>query len=214
MNEILITSNKPENPIAIGRSKMWGPPDLPEHIDHPIGNDSGNVFPLNFICQINCRDVAPYDTDNRLPKTGFLYFFADIDYYLGYYDCQPGGGTGLWPEKSAKVFYFDGSEKDLIPLMINKEDVDFFIDERELSFSSFDQPGEEGHKLLGKPYHMLYENFEKPVKGWELLFQLDSDEGNDFALNFMDVGILYFLIDEKDLKNKNFANARAYMVSS
>lgn len=213
MNEIIITAKKAETPLPTGRSKMWGIPDLPDSINHPIGQDNGEAFPLNFICQINCKEIAPYDTDNKLPKTGMLYFFADVDYYLGYYDCTPGGDLGLWPQRSVKVAYFPGDESELIPLMLNKEDVEFLIEERELSFKSVENVTE-GHKILGKPYFMPYSDFEKPVKGWELLFQLDSDEGDDFSLNFIDVGLLYFIISSKDLKKKRFENTRGYLVSS
>ena len=192
---------------------MWGFPDLPENIEHPIGYDGDTVFPLQFICQINCRDIAPYDVDKKLPDTGILYFFADLDYYLGYYDCTPGGFSGLWKKESTKVLYYTGSEDNLVPLMFDKGDVDFYIEERELSFASSNQMRNEEHKLLGKPYFMFSEDFESPVNGWDLLFQLDSDESEDFELNFMDVGLLYFIIDKNDLKSRNFDNTRGYLVS-
>lgn len=215
MNEILFTAKKTEQPLPAGKSKIWGLPDLPPHFDYPTGTDSeGNIFPLCFICQINCKEVAPYDVDRRLPDSGILYFFADIDYYLGYYDCEPGGGTGPWSEESIKVLYFNGKEDELVPLMLEKDDLEFLIEERELVFKLSKESENDGSKILGKPFYLNGVELGEPFNKWKLLFQLDSDEDDDFMLNFMDCGLLYFFIDENDLKNKNFDNVLGYMMSS
>ncbi|MDL2239264.1 DUF1963 domain-containing protein [Bacteroidales bacterium OttesenSCG-928-K03] len=214
MNEVIIKAKRTEMPLPVGKSKLWGYPDLPESLDYPTGFSDEGVFPLNFICQINCKDIEPYDIDKKLPNSGILYFFADIDYYFGYFDCPPAGGIGPWPKESIKVLYFDGNEDELIPLMFKKEDVDFLIEERELTFESSDVAENDGLKLLGQPFYLQGHSLEKPYNKMELLFQLDSDEDDDFMLNFMDVGLLYFFIAEKDLKKKNFDNVLAYMMSS
>lgn len=41
-------------------------------------------YPLTFICQIDCEDIAPFDKEGLLPHEGMLYFFAAIDEFIGY----------------------------------------------------------------------------------------------------------------------------------
>ena len=84
----IATTPSAEN--LVGKSHWWGAPDLPESITYPyeeVADADGTTYPepLTFVCQIRCRDIAPLDADNLLPHTGMLYFFAPIDYFLGYY---------------------------------------------------------------------------------------------------------------------------------
>ena len=65
-------------------SKWWGDPDFPEQMEYPtvkVTDEDGDTFdyPLTFICQINCEDIAAFDPENRLPHEGMLYFFGAID---------------------------------------------------------------------------------------------------------------------------------------
>jgi uncharacterized protein YwqG len=89
-----------ENTIPIGSSKMGGRPDLPVsqewpwyHIatpgrsktylapsDDPVIPLDGNVS-LPFLGQFRMEDLAPFDVDRVLPKTGRLYFFYNDAYY-------------------------------------------------------------------------------------------------------------------------------------
>ncbi|MBZ0296139.1 MAG: DUF1963 domain-containing protein [Anaerolineae bacterium] len=62
----------PEDDIAIGKSKFGGFPDLPPSIPWPTWQD----YPLSFLAQFNLAEVAPYDLENLLPKSGVLYFFS------------------------------------------------------------------------------------------------------------------------------------------
>ena len=39
-------------------------------------------YPLTFICQIDCEDIAPFDKEGLLPHEGMLYFFAAIDEFI------------------------------------------------------------------------------------------------------------------------------------
>ncbi|MFA7239698.1 MAG: YwqG family protein [Sulfuricellaceae bacterium] len=58
----------------LGASHFGGLPDLPAALDWP----HGNLAPLSFLAQINCREAAPFDTQKRLPSQGILYFFYDV----------------------------------------------------------------------------------------------------------------------------------------
>ena len=68
---IKLTLNKTERILFCG-SKWWGDPDMPENMQYPTveATEDGETFdyPLTFICQINCEDIAPYDKEGRLPK--------------------------------------------------------------------------------------------------------------------------------------------------
>ena len=81
-------------------SKWWGDPDFPENMQYPMVDD----YPLTFICQINCEDIAQYDSENLLPHEGMLYFFGAIDEYLGY-DSPVKNAEGEWPKGHVVVKY-------------------------------------------------------------------------------------------------------------
>jgi uncharacterized protein YwqG len=63
-----------DDDLPIGASKFGGRPDLspdmrwPEHDGRPLG----------FLAQFNLAEVAPYDVDGLLPRTGLLSFFYDF----------------------------------------------------------------------------------------------------------------------------------------
>lgn len=61
-----------ESPL--GCSRIWGNPDLP--VDWEWPEEKGK--PLNFILQINLEEVHPFDIENQLPSTGWLYFFLYV----------------------------------------------------------------------------------------------------------------------------------------
>ena len=84
MQPIQLLLSQPSEPIAPCASRFWGNPDLPADMDYPTYMDSeGQPCEYQFICQINLAEVAPYDTQQRLPHKGLLSFFAKIDHYLG-----------------------------------------------------------------------------------------------------------------------------------
>ena len=78
---IKLTLNKTERILFCG-SKWWGDPDMPENMQYPTveATEDGETFnyPLTFICQINCEDIAAFDPEGKLPHEGMLYFFAAI----------------------------------------------------------------------------------------------------------------------------------------
>ncbi len=89
-------------------SKIGGSPSLPEGFVWP--RYQGEAFdgvnkerPLSFIAQINLEDVAMYDEDSLLPKTGMLSFFYEMMTMK----------WGFEPEDTgcAKVYYFPEGTK-------------------------------------------------------------------------------------------------------
>lgn len=187
------------------QSKWWGNPDIPEDMEF---DDS-----LMFLCQIRCEDLIPYDERNILPHKGMLYFFCDIAYYLGFYDeFDPPSGP-LWGEEYVKVYYIEDVDNQYFRQIIFDDDYFPQIKERKIDFELVDD-NEEGHKLLGNPYQFEYEDWESPCEGWMNLLQIDSDEDDDFNLMFMDMGMLYLIINPNDLKINDFTKVRAYLYST
>ena len=97
---IKLTLQKTERILFCG-SKWWGDPDLPENMQYPTMevNEGGESYeyPLTFICQINCEDIAAFDPEGRLPHEGMLYFFGAVDELIGY-DSPVRTVLGEWPK--------------------------------------------------------------------------------------------------------------------
>ena len=55
---------------------------------------------------------------------------------------------------------------------------------------------------------------EPPFEDWQILLQVDSFSGMDFDLNFMDFGVLDFLISPEDLAKRDFSSVRAIVLST
>ena len=53
-----------------------------------------------------------------------------------------------------------------------------------------------------------------PFEDWVILLQIDSFEGKDFVLNFMDFGVLDFLISPKALEASDFSDVRGIVLST
>lgn len=85
---IRITTSLTEGSLQ-GKSHWWGFPDLPDGVEFPLLQDNGDDYDgegellMTFICQIKLDEIAGYDEENLLPHKGMLYFFADLDYFLG-----------------------------------------------------------------------------------------------------------------------------------
>ena len=121
-------------------SKWWGDPDMPENMLYPTMEvtEDGETFdyPLTFICQINCEDIAPYDKEGRLPHEGMLYFFAAIDDYIGY-ESPVQNPEGEWPKgrlciKYAKTINFETFQTCML---VGDEDEQLTEPELEIAFS-------------------------------------------------------------------------------
>ncbi len=94
--------------IAIGASKFGGAPDVPANFDWPMRDEA----PLVFMAQINLDELAPFDIENKLPSSGVLSFFYDMN------------EDGDWPfgeladEGGWRVFHF---EEDLARVEVPAE---------------------------------------------------------------------------------------------
>ena len=90
-------------------SKWWGDPDLPADMEYPtveVTDEDGTYdYPLTFVCQIDCEDIAPLDPEGKLPHQGMFYIFAGLDEYLDQFDSPFHNGPGEWPRKMVVVKY-------------------------------------------------------------------------------------------------------------
>lgn len=191
-------------------SKWWGDPDMPQEMQYPTIRiaDEGETmdYPLTFICQINCEDIAAFDPEGKLPHEGMLYFFAAIDEWLGY-GSVTGTGAGEWPKgefvvKYAKTINFETFQSQIL---VDDEDQPLTDHELEMVFSPCDDE-EKGLKLLGRPCGAgVHEACSDMIN----FLQLCSDEVS--GLDFGKDGFLNLLIKEKDLGFGNWKKTRAVL---
>lgn len=217
MKPIYLILSMPFDRVETCSSRFWGNPDLPRGFNYPMYIDNeGDPFPYFFICQINLEELAPFDTDNLLPHKGLLSFFAKIDHYMGYAAYTNCIGGGICPPEDVKVLYFpdcDPAEFEEF-VILDDNDQPSSPQEMQINFAhSIERYGTE-HALFAPPDHRPWETWDPPFEDWEILLQIDSFNGMDFNLNFMDCGVLDFLISPKDLKQRKFDNVRALVLST
>lgn len=201
--DIQLTHHDGELPL--GSSYFWDAPQLPSPDLYPLTtDDEGNLYPMQFICQINCLDLPP---NEWLPKSGMLYFFGEIDYYLGYEVKQP-YGLGEWPEDAVKVIFANVPLEEL--QRVNPFEEEDMIPPHSIAFSKGAERGM-GFRLLGKPYEEEVEDAFH--EGWVQLLQLDTDANDYFDLRFYDMGLLYLMIEQERLRQCDFSHIRPYMTS-
>ena len=206
---IRLTLNKTERILFCG-SKWWGDPDMPENMQYPTVEvtEDGEKFdyPLTFICQINCEDIAPFDKEGRLPHEGMLYFFGAIDEWLGY-ESPTAQGIGEWPKgyvvvKYAKTINFETFQTCML---VDDEDQQLTETELEIVFSECEDDAD-GLKLLGTPSN---EQTRKEYADLENLLQLASDSISGMA--FPEGTVLNIMMKESDLKFGNWKKTKAYL---
>ena len=187
-----------------GKSHWCGFPDLPEICEWPC-NEDGDL--LTFICQISLEDISEFDTDNRLPHKGIIWFFADLDYFLGDLDA-PCGGTGEWEPGTFKVLYSEDCS-DLLTHEYYWEDGEpAVLPAEEMTFEAASET-DFGFKLLGLP--ALTEGYENENEGLMSLLQMDEEER--WGLRFFDCGTMNFMIPA-ERTNDDFSNVSLCLHSS
>lgn len=216
MEPVYLHLSEPSGKLPAGSSRFWGIPDLPSGEPYPVYKDaSGKEHPYVFVCQINLEEV-PCGPANPLPGEGLLSFFARIDPYLGNFGTDTGciGGVVSGAD-DVKVIYTPKCQ-GLEPVPFYDSDGNPYDAPGELSvgFSQVPAPAHDEHALFARPDHRQWETWDPPFEDWVILLQIDSFGGSDFELDFMDVGVLDFLISPSDLKNRRFGDVRAIVLSS
>lgn len=216
MKPIHLILSKPFEKIGSCQSRFWGNPDLPHGMDYPTYvDDEGDDYPYYFICQINLEQLAPYDTDGRLPHKGLLSFFAKIDHYMGYFGADGIGGCISDPEDVKVLFFPECSDDDFREVvLVDDEDKPTAPEEMEIRFAHTVERYADDHALFALPTHREWETWDSPCEDWEILLQIDSFMGMDFNLNFMDCGVLDFLISDEALRRLDFSDVRGIVLST
>ncbi len=193
--------------MPLGASYFWDAPQLSSPSLYPITYDEEKKpSALTFIAQFNCAELTPCDKKNQLPQTGFLYFFADIEYFLGF-DTDNRNGMGMCQD-GIYVLYADVPAELL--KRYNPFEEEYTIKPHKATLS-IGKTRDDGHKLLGKPFDESVDGHFS--KEWQMLFQLDSDENEYFNLQFFDMGMLHFMIETKKLKERDFSSVAGYITS-
>ena len=204
---IKLSLNQTERILFCG-SKWWGDPDMPDQMEYPTieVTEDGETYdyPLTFVCQINCEDIAAYDPDSRLPHEGMLYFFAAMDKWLGY-DSPTLNGLGEWSKghfvvKYAKSVNFETFQSRI---MIDDEGQSLTEPEMEIVFSECTDE-ERCIKLLGKPSSADVTGKYEPLMN---LLQIVRDGNLDVEFD----GELNLMIKESDLKFGNWKKTIAHL---
>ncbi len=89
--------------LAKGASRFGGVPDVPAGFDWPLREGE----PLGLIAQIQLSEVAGFDEDSLLPKTGWLCFFYAL------HQVPPAAGRYPADRSAWQVVYFDGDAETL-----------------------------------------------------------------------------------------------------
>ncbi len=132
-----------ENELPVSVSKLGGSPDLPLDMAWPTGKlyvptpsagfiatypgkpilPADGIISLPFIAQLRMEELAAYDRENLLPKSGILYFFYNnILYYsdtgdlIGIIDNLTGYSFNVYDYDSPanrRVLFYDGDFSQL-----------------------------------------------------------------------------------------------------
>lgn len=215
MKPIHLKLSKPFEKLPATASRFWGNPALPEDMEWPgYTDDDGDELDYVFVCQINLEELAPYDTDHVLPSSGLLLFFAKIDHYLGHFEYESVGGS-VSPVEAVRIIYLPSTDGLVEKVLVDETDTPVSPEELQIDFTyDFDPLRDEDTCLFARPDHREWETWEHPYEDWLILLQVDSFSGMDFNLNFMDFGVLDFLISPQDLRKADFSNVRAIVLSS
>lgn len=97
-NSITIDVDSEADDQQLGVSRFGGDPDLPPELAWFRNPESD--APLSFVAQLNFAELTALDTDKKLPSTGILYFFYDLDAFLWGFDEKDRNGS--------HVYFYDG----------------------------------------------------------------------------------------------------------
>lgn len=169
---------------------------MPANMEYPTieVTEEGDTYdyPLTFICQINCEDIAALDKDNRLPHEGMLYFFGAIDEILGY-EAPYRNGKGEWPKGNFVVKYAKA---------INFE-----------TFQSCQLVDDENRSLADSELEIVFSECSDDDPCLRMLGCLPNEISENYPehLNLLQIDNLSAIIKESDLKFGNWKRTKAVL---
>ena len=186
---IKLTLNHTERVLFCG-SKWWGDPDMPENMQYPTieVTEEGETYdyPLTFVCQINCEDIAALDKENLLPHEGMLYFFAAIDKWTGY-DSPTQNDLGEWSKGHFVVKYAKNINFETFQSCMLVDDDDQNLTEREMEIVFSECADDEKCiKMLGRPSsEAISEKYPELLNFLQIVRSENLDLEFDGELNLM-----------------------------
>lgn len=197
MNGIKLKISKPNDKLFPGSSKLFGNPDVWDGFEWPYIEENGEKYDLTFLCQINCTEVSALDKEDRLPKTGILYFFYDLD---------------TMPEtsdsRSARVLWYNGELSVLHEMLLTDEAGNSLaFSEQKIDFEAEDAEGKSSHLLLGDMTQSC--DF---LKDYLPLLRISSLETEDAEIRFKGNGALCFYIEKEKLGACDFSEVKAAQI--
>lgn len=218
-------------------TKIGGNPCVPEEFasEYPAYFDENDEKrPFVYVAQINCREIHKFDKNKLFPEKGILYFFCDLESYLGYVYYYDGDLNNL---KELELPYDEDLRIKECPLNIsNRLSLPDYEDFGILHTNGYFYDTQTYYRALNSIYNeqkisceftigkmlgyadliegsvieeALEKNLGKPFD------ECEDDEitksANDWILllqcnNLYGNDSLYFYIKKEDLKNKNFDN--------
>ena len=197
MKGIKLKISKPTDKLPTGSSKLFGNPDVWNGFEWPYIEENGEKYDLTFLCQINCTEVSALDKEGRLPKTGILYFFYDLD---------------TMPEmsnsRSARVLWYNGELSALHEMLLTDENGNSLsFSEQKIDFEAEDAEGKSSHLLLGDMTQSCdFINDRLP------LLRIGSLETEDAEIRFNGNGSLCFYIEKEKLGACDFSEVKAAQI--
>ena len=183
-------------------SKWWGDPDMPADMEYPTApaQEDGETFdyPLTFVCQIDCEDIAPFDPEGKLPHKGMFYIFAGLDEYLDY-DSPWHNGIGPWEKKQIVVKYTKAINFETFRAaqLVDENDEPLTQPALKMTFEPCED-GADGTCLLGK----------SPEEGLVSLLRIASGTA---GLSFPEGGSLSFLYAPADFAAGKWKLVKGYL---
>ena len=217
--------------IPLGASKFGGAPDVPLEFEWPMWNEK----PLGFLAQINLEEVALFDVEGVLPKSGLLLFFLSLDEQNPVWGEpeQREGWRALFTGEPLHRVEPPTNSHWIVPLLTQQVVFDWGWSFSNNSFENVEWDEDEWSdfqwEILERPPHRMFGCAYAPQlsplvvatngfqgKSAEALYDevsttdwellLQLDTGaNEFFAGHDDLGWFYFLIRRNDLKNGDFS---------
>lgn len=184
MDGINLTFTEEKTKLPAGASKFMGSPDVWDGFEWPHFEESGEVYDLTFLCQINCAEAAPFDKSGLLPGSGMLYFFYDLD----------GMPEESADKSAARVIYYGGEQQALRQMLrIDQDGGDMSFREMKIHFNASADGGKQYHARLAAALP------QGPI------LQVFSFETDRLSIKFSDKKALCFFIDKTKLERCDFS---------
>lgn len=177
---IKINLIKAEGEYDYTKSRLFGSPLVPESWEDRFNED------IIFFGQINLKEIAHLDVNNKLPHSGYLYFFLDTEVY----------------PYTAWVEHYDGEVRMIIDDFNDAEPLFAHLNKAYLMEFEAVEDDYDGNKLFGIPSGQYDEDCD-------LLLQFDPLDTSTGFLEEIDGYAYFFFGKEKPIDNAYFVIDRS-----